>query len=83
MKVLPRARNSQPLARRFSSGLAWNAVCTIALQGGTFITNLVLANLLGATEFGQFGFLVGTAQTLGSVLQLAAGLAASKFIAEH
>jgi O-antigen/teichoic acid export membrane protein len=71
------------LRRRFSSSVGWNAVCTIALQGGTFATNLLLANLLGATQYGQFGFIVSSAQTLGSVLQLSVGLAATKFIAEH
>jgi len=52
------------------------------LQGGTFVTNLVVANLLGAEHFGQFGVVVNTAQTLGAVLQLSTGMAATKYISE-
>jgi O-antigen/teichoic acid export membrane protein len=74
---------SLSLKHRFGSAVMWNAVGTIALQGGTFATNLAVANLLGATAYGRFGFVIGTAQTLASVLQLCASMAASKYLQQY
>lgn len=68
---------------RFRSGVAWNALCTVALQGGTFLTNLAVANLVGADEYGRFTFLVATAQTLAAVIQFSTGIAATRYLAEH
>lgn len=71
------------LARRFGSNVMWNAVGTISLQGGTFATNLAVANLLGAERYGQFAFMITTAQTVATVLQLSNGVAAGKYVAEY
>jgi O-antigen/teichoic acid export membrane protein len=70
------------LRRRFGAGILWNSVTTLAVQGGTFVTNLIIANLIDADRFGQFGLVIGTAQTVGGVLQFSTGMAATKYLGE-
>ena len=70
------------LMRRFGAGVLWNSVGTVALQGGTFLTNLIVANLLGPETFGRYGIVIATAQMLGGVLQFSTGMAATRFLGE-
>ncbi len=70
------------LLARLSKAVAWNAASTIALQGGTFLSALAVANLIGPDRFGQFGLVLGTAQTFAAVLQLSTGIAATKYVSE-
>lgn len=71
------------LRARFGNAIAWNFLATLALQGGTFLTNLCVANLMGAASFGKFGLVISTAQTVGALLQLSTGIAANKYIAQY
>lgn len=54
----------------------------MALQGGTFITNILVANILGASVFGKFVLLINTGQTIASLLQMSTGIASTKYIAQ-
>ena len=72
----------KPLLARLGTAIVWNTVSTIAIQGGTFVSTLIVANLIGPDGFGQFGLVVSTAQALAAVLQLSTGIAATKYVSE-
>ena len=72
----------KPLLARLGTAIVWNTASTIAIQGGTFVSTLVVANLIGPDGFGQFGLVVGTAQALAAVLQFSTGIAATKYVSE-
>ncbi len=54
-----------------------------SMQGGTLIGNAILTNLLGRSEFGQFGMVQSTLLTLSGISQMGIGMMATKYIAEH
>lgn len=71
------------LGKLLFSGIFWNTIGTFAVQGGTFVSNLIIANLIGVTAFGQFSFIMGTTQMIAATLQLATGSVTTKFLAEY
>jgi O-antigen/teichoic acid export membrane protein len=56
-----------------------NAVFT---QGSVFLSNIVVANLLGREIFGEYGMIQSTLLTLSGVAQVATGVTATKYVAE-
>ncbi len=71
------------LRARFSTGVAWNAIGAVFTQGGVFVVNLILANVLGRDVFGEFSFVQTTVLTLSGIGQMATGTTATKYVAEH
>lgn len=67
---------------RLVRGITWNVVGTMFSQGSTFLCNIIIANILGRAVFGEFGMIQNTILTVAGVAQLAAGYAATKFVAE-
>src|SRR5688572_6841883 len=65
-----------------SSGLLWNVTAMVSTQGTTFVVNIVTANLLGRSLFGEFATLQSTQFALASMAQCATWITASKFVAE-
>lgn len=60
--------------------MGWNAVATLSLQGATFLSSLLVANIVGAESFGQFGLVVGAATATAAVLQFSTGIAATRYL---
>jgi O-antigen/teichoic acid export membrane protein len=70
------------LRARFQHGIRWNVSAAIVSQGANFLTSIVVANLLGREQFGQFGIVQSTLLTLVGVAQIATGVTATKYVAE-
>src|SRR5262245_3731851 len=73
---------SPHLTMRLSKGVLWNLLGALFTQGSVFLTNLVLARLLGKEMFGEFGMMQSTLLTVASIAQIANGLTATKYVAE-
>jgi len=58
-------------------------VSTASSQGGTFLINLILANLWGVRLFGEYAIVVGTLAALTAIAQAGTAGTAIKYIAEH
>jgi O-antigen/teichoic acid export membrane protein len=70
------------LSSRLSEGVLWNFVGAVFTQGSVFLTNLVLARVLGKETFGEFAMIQSTLLTLTSVAQIATGFTVTKYVAE-
>ena len=73
---------SSALGARLRAGITLNLTATVFNQGSTFAVNLVLANLLGREQFGEYTMVLGTVATLGTLGQLSMGYTATKYLAE-
>lgn len=71
------------LKQRLKYGLTWNVIGSLFSQGTLFVTNVVLANILGKTGFGEFGMIQTTIITVAGIAQLATGFTATKYVAEY
>jgi len=71
------------LRNRLRAGLTWSLVAALFSQGASFGVSLTLANALGREPFGRFTMIQSTLATLAAICQLANGLTATKFLAEH
>lgn len=69
--------------KRYTHDVAWNVLAMLFLQGSTFVVNIILANILGKEQFGEFGMVQSTLLTLASIAQLATGVTATKYVAEY
>jgi len=70
------------LRARFRHGITWNVVNAVFTQGSVFLSNVLVANLLGREIFGEYGMIQSTLITLSSVAQVATGVTATKYLAE-
>lgn len=70
------------LRERFQSGLVFNTLGAVFNQGSTLAVNILLANILGRTTFGQYAMVQSTLATLAVLSQLAVGYTATKYVAE-
>ena len=68
------------LRARLTRGLTWNIAGALFAQGSLFLCNIVLANILGRTGYGEFGMIQNTILTLAGVAQLATGFTATKHV---
>ena len=55
---------------RVLSGVAWGILGSVAAQGGTFLSTLVIARTLGKYSFGQFALIQSAIYALTSVAGL-------------
>lgn len=67
---------------RLKRGVAWNIIGSLFSQGALFLNNVLLANILGKTVFGEFGMIQSSILTISGVAQLAIGFTATKYVAE-
>jgi O-antigen/teichoic acid export membrane protein len=71
------------LRDRLARGVTWNIIGALFSQGSIFLCNIILANILGRTGYGEFGMIQNTTLTLAGVAQLATGYTATKYVAEY
>ncbi len=67
---------------RLTNGIAWSLVAQASAQGATFLSNIIVANLVGRTAYGQYATVVGTLLSISSLAQLATGYTSLKYLAE-
>ena len=72
----------ESIRARLARGIGWNVVSSVFTQGSVFLTNVVIANVLGRVVFGEFGMIQNTALIVAGMAQMATGVTATKYIAE-
>ena len=68
---------------RLLHGLAWTSVGSVVAQGGSFLSSVVMARILGKEIFGRFALVQSTAIALTSVASLGLGVTATKYVSEY
>jgi O-antigen/teichoic acid export membrane protein len=68
---------------RLLHGLAWAAVGSVVAQGGSFLSSVVMARILGRETFGRLALIQGTAVALTSMAGLGLGVTATKYVSEY
>jgi len=70
------------IQRRFAHGVAWSLVGGALAQGGPLVASILLARLIGAVGFGEYGIIQSTISLFGVLAGLGLGLTATRYIAE-
>jgi O-antigen/teichoic acid export membrane protein len=73
---------TESLRMRYGKAALWNVVAAGTTQGATFLTNILVANILGRDVFGQYSIILSTLLAIAGVAQLATGLTATRYVAE-
>ncbi len=69
--------------KKLLSGLVWNVVGTIALQGSNFVAYGILTFLLGLESFGAYILVTSTLLMVSNFAQAGCGFVATKLVAEN
>jgi O-antigen/teichoic acid export membrane protein len=69
--------------RRAVRGVVWSTLGSVVAQGGTFLSSVVLARVIGKQLFGQFALIQSTAIALTSLASLGLGVTATKYVSEY
>jgi O-antigen/teichoic acid export membrane protein len=64
-------------------GVAWNAFGSIVAQGGSFLSSVLLARLIGKQSFGQFAMIQSTVIALTGLAALGLGITATKYVSQY
>jgi O-antigen/teichoic acid export membrane protein len=76
--------NVEPSARnRAIRGIGWNVFGSIVAQGGSFVSSVLLARLIGKQQFGQFAMIQSTVITLTGLAALGLGVTATKYVSQY
>lgn len=67
---------------RLRLGLTWNLIATVANQGSSFLSNVLIANIVGRVAYGKYATVANTLLSISSIAQLATGYTVTKYIAE-
>jgi len=73
--------NISPVTR-LTNGIAWSLVAQGSTQGATFVSNMIIANLVGRIAYGQYATVIGTLLSISLLAQLATGYTSVKYLAE-
>jgi O-antigen/teichoic acid export membrane protein len=72
----------QTATHRAMFGIAWNVLGSVVAQGGTFLSSVVLARVLGKQIFGQFAMVQSTVIALTNLASLGLGITATKYVSQ-
>ena len=72
----------QGLGARLIRAFSWSLIATVFTQGGTFVVNLLLANLWGLELFGRYAIVQSTLASLSALAPPTTGATAIKYTAE-
>jgi O-antigen/teichoic acid export membrane protein len=64
-------------------GIAWNVLGSVVAQGGSFLSWVVLARVLGKQTFGQFAMVQSTVIALTGMASLGLGITATKYVSQY
>jgi O-antigen/teichoic acid export membrane protein len=71
------------LGQRAVGGIVWSVGAGILVQGGTFLTAVVLARILGRHEFGRFAMIQSTVLGLTALASAGLGITATKYVSQY
>lgn len=83
MSGLTDSTASRSLRERFESGAKWNLASAILSHAANFLTNVLIARLLGRETFGKFGIVQSTMFTSAGIALVATGITATQYVAQH
>ena len=63
--------------------VAWSVIGSGFSQGGSFLSSVILARVLGREFFGEFALIQNTVAAVASMASLGLGLAATKYVSEY
>ena len=69
--------------RRARVGIASNLAGGVLMQGGTLLTSVVLARILGKYDFGRFAMIQSTMVALTALTGLGLGITAIKYVSQY
>ena len=64
-------------------GVGWNIFGGIVAQGGSFLSSVLVARLVGRSLFGQFAMIQSTVIALTSLAALGLGITATKYVSQY
>lgn len=67
---------------RFGTGVFYNLVGVLFNQGSTLVTNMLVANILGRSTFGQYAIVLSTLQSVSLFAGLGMGYTATRYLPE-
>jgi len=70
------------LRGRFRSGITWNSVAVLVVNGATFAVTVLAANMLGKRLFGAYAVVQSTLMTVAMIATFATGAMTAKYVAE-
>jgi O-antigen/teichoic acid export membrane protein len=59
----------------------WNMLSTVLLRGGVFLSNIIIAQILGVEMYGKYAYIKNTSQVFEFSLGIAFGISMTKFVA--
>jgi O-antigen/teichoic acid export membrane protein len=68
---------------RIARSIAWSVIGAGFTQGGSFLSSVVMARVLGKESFGQFALIQSTVTAFTCLAGLGLGLTATKYITEY
>lgn len=71
------------LSRRLGSGTFWSVFGSVLSRGFIIISSIIVARLIGKTEFGQVGIIQSTILMLVSFAGFGSGMMATRFVSLH
>jgi O-antigen/teichoic acid export membrane protein len=82
MKSVKSILTIKKIGEKFSNGVFWAIIGTVVSQGGGLIVSIFAAQILGKTQFGEYGIILSTISMYGVLAGLWLGIGATKFVAE-
>jgi O-antigen/teichoic acid export membrane protein len=71
------------MGTRLVRGIGWNALGSAGAQGGSFLSAMIAARVLGKEAFGQFAMIQSTVVALSGLAGLGLGITATKYVSEY
>jgi O-antigen/teichoic acid export membrane protein len=81
--ILETCGDASVVRYRALRGVVWNILGSVVGQGGTFLSSVVLARVVGKQPFGRFALIQSTAIALTSLASLGLGVTATKYVSEY
>jgi O-antigen/teichoic acid export membrane protein len=68
---------------RLKRGILWTGLGGAVAQGGSFVTAMIVARLLGKESYGAFALVLNTSIAMTTVASLGLGVTATKYVSEY
>jgi len=74
---------ASPLGYRLAKGMFWSLAGAVTARGLGLIASILVARMLGKSEFGELGIIQSTVGMFGTFAGFGLGMTATKFIAQY
>ncbi|GMN99848.1 oligosaccharide flippase family protein [Parageobacillus thermoglucosidasius] len=80
--IYSKYNNRSWLLSRFINAISWGIIGTIFSKASLFISNIIIARVLGTTQYGEYSIINSTINLFASFAGVGLGLTAVKYVAE-